>query len=944
MSVKKEYAMKLSQLLNDTGLECALSGDTEISGITDDTRKVGKDFVFACIKGTRFDGEIAAAQMLEKGAAAVVCTHDLGLGERQIITDDTRTAYGKLCARWHGEPQKKLRLIGITGTNGKTTTATLVHHIIMHSGSKCGFIGTTAVLSGNTPLDRDDRTPTTPAVYELYELFAKMAADGCEYCVMEVSSFALAQNRIGPAEFEVSVFTNLTQDHLDYHGTMEEYYQAKKLLFTGHSRYSLINADDEYGRRLTDELSPEGFDTYGRHGEYGYLSKGFENGVTSFDYYGQGVYPFELAMIGEYNISNCTAAIAVCERLGIPMDVIQSAVKVFKGVRGRCEIIPTPGMDCTVICDYAHSPDGLENALPNIKACSGGRLVCLFGCGGDRDATKRPKMAAAVAKYADRIIVTSDNPRNEDPDAIIDDIEKGFPEGTKFERITDRKKAIFHALDTAQKGDVIVLAGKGHEDYQILAGGVHIHFDEPEIVREYINRDYESLSLSDIAEMTSGRLINCSEDFTVPAARISSDTRKINHGDIFIALKGENFDGADFIPAAIEKGASAVITARENGDIPTVLVENTQTALAAAAREYRKRFDIPLVGVTGSVGKTTCKDMIAAALSSCFETLSTQGNLNNEIGMPFTLFGLKKTTQAAVIEMGMSHFGEMHRLSCTSLPNICVITNIGWSHAGNVGGREGILKAKLEILDGASDHAVVITSDDDMLVTLKGGDARLKGHRLITCGLSEDADVRAVNIVRGERTEFDVQYDGKILYHLSLAAPGDHHIVDALIAMTAADHAGCDRQKAAEAVGAFMPKGLRQHIEEHNGVKLLIDCYNAAPASMKAALSILETMQGPRLAVLGDMLEMGEFSEQLHREVGICAAQCADSLIAVGEYARFIAEEFAKSGRTAIICESNEQAAAEMKKLIEGSTRSVLFKASRGMHFEEIAREAGAEI
>ena len=480
--------MKLSSLLKNT--DAVYSGnDTDISFLTDDTRKVGEGCLFACIKGERFDGETAAEEMLGKGAAVVLCSRDLGLGDRQIITDDVRRAYGIMTAHSHGDPQEKMHLIGITGTNGKTTTATLVHHIIMHSGSKCGFIGTTAVLCGNEPMERDDRTPTTPATGELYEIFEKMAAAGCKYCVMEVSSFALAQNRIGPAVFDVSVFTNLTQDHLDYHRTMENYFQAKKLLFTEHSSYAFINADDEYGVRLLNELeNRDDVSSYGRQGEYGYISRGFENGITRFDYCGEGVYPFELAMIGEYNISNCTAAIAVCEKLDIPTDVIQDAVKMFKGVRGRCEIIPTPGMDCTVICDYAHSPDGLENALPNIKACTGGRLVCLFGCGGDRDATKRPKMAAAVAKYADRIIVTSDNPRNEDPDAIIDDIEKGFPDGTSFERITDRKKAIFYALDTAEKDDVIVLAGKGHEDYQEIKGVKH-PMDERVLIKEILEEE-----------------------------------------------------------------------------------------------------------------------------------------------------------------------------------------------------------------------------------------------------------------------------------------------------------------------------------------------------------------------------------------------------------------------------------------------------------------------
>ncbi|MBQ5331628.1 MAG: UDP-N-acetylmuramoyl-L-alanyl-D-glutamate--2,6-diaminopimelate ligase [Oscillospiraceae bacterium] len=932
--------MLLSSLLKNTS--AVYSGeDTDISFLTDDTRKVEKGCLFACIKGTRFDGETAAEEMLRKGAAAVLCAHDLGLGDKQILCDDVRETYGIMVAHSHGDPQEKLHLIGITGTNGKTTTATLIHHILSETGHKCGFIGTTAVLSGSEPMDRDDRTPTTPAVSELYEIFGKMAMDGCEYCVMEVSSFALDQNRIGPAVFDVSAFTNLTQDHLDYHGDMESYFLAKrKLFFKERSREAVINCDDPYGKRLcSEDLCP--VTSFGKDkGDACFESRGFEGGVMRFGYKDStGTYPFELAMIGEYNVSNCTAAICICRRLGLDIKDIQAAVKSFRGVRGRCEIIPTPGLDCTVICDYAHSPDAVENVLSSIKECSSDRLVCLFGCGGDRDATKRPKMAAAAARFADRIIVTSDNPRSEDPDAIIDDILKGFPEGTVFDRITDRKKAIFHALATARKGDIIVLAGKGHEDYQILAGGLHIHFDEPEIVREYLNRSYESMTLSEMAEVTGGRIVNGGEDISLPAARISSDTRKLSYGDLFIALNGENFRGADFIPAAMEKGACAAVSDRENGSLPTLLVPDTGKALAAIAAHYRSRYDIPLLGVTGSVGKTTCKDMIAAALSSSKETLSTQGNLNNEVGMPFTLFGLKKTSEAAVIEMGMSAFGEMHRLSCTSKPNICVITNIGWSHAGNLGGREGILKAKLEILDGASENAPVITSDDDMLRGLRG-DERLKGHELIVCGLSEDADVRAVNIVRGERTEFDMECGGRITAHLSLSAPGDHHIVDALIAMTAAEKAGCDLEKAAAAIGEFMPRGLRQHIEEYRGTKLLIDCYNAAPASMKAALSVLDSLPRPNAAVLGDMLELGEFSEMLHRRVGGYAAETADMLITVGKEAGYIADEFSRlTDKKVISCKDTDEAAEAVRAAVDEGVKSVLFKASRGMRFEKIVEK-----
>ncbi len=472
--------MKLIDLLENKAVTAV--GDTEILSITDDTRKVTEGSLFVCVKGGSFDGHDAAAQMLEKGAAAVVCERDLGLGDKQILTDNSRKLYGELCAAWFGHPERKMTLIGVTGTNGKTTTTSIIKHILMADGHKTGLIGTIQNEIGDEIFHTEN---TTPLTFEFMSVLAQMAESGCEYVVMEVSSFALVQHRIGPARFKTAVFTNLTQDHLDYHKDMEDYYQAKKMLFDV-CDHALINVDDEYGKRLFSEV---------------------ECGKTSFsvkekaDVFADNIAisssgsSFDLNHIDEkicvrspipgmFNVSNLTAAAEVCLREGISADKVISAIADYNGVKGRCEIIPT-GRDFTVICDYAHTPDAIENILRSVKEYTEGRLICLFGCGGNRDVAKRPKMAAAAAKYADRLVVTSDNPRNEEPEAIIADILAGL-ENSNIPRdiVTDRKEAIFHALKIAEKGDIIVLAGKGHEDYQILAGMKHIHFDEREIVAE----------------------------------------------------------------------------------------------------------------------------------------------------------------------------------------------------------------------------------------------------------------------------------------------------------------------------------------------------------------------------------------------------------------------------------------------------------------------------
>ena len=472
--------MKLCELIENNAVTAI--GDTEISSVTDDTRKVTEGSLFVCVKGGSFDGHTAAKEMLEKGAAAVVCERDLGLGDRQIITDNSRKLYGQICSAWFGHPERKMKLIGVTGTNGKTTITNVIKHILMKNGHKTGLVGTIQNEIGEEILHTDN---TTPMAYDFMGLLAKMADAGCEYVVMEVSSFGLCQYRIGSSHFDVAVFTNLTQDHLDYHKDMEDYYQAKKMLFDI-CDCAVINADDDYGRRLFGEVSCKRL-SFSVKENADFYADGIKIKATGSSFWfcnGDKSHLIKSRMPGQFNVSNITAAIAACLEAGLTIENIIPAVEEYNGVKGRCEVIPT-GLDFTVICDYAHTPDAVENILKSVKEYTENDLICLFGCGGNRDAAKRPKRAKAAAKYADKLIVPSDNPRNEEPEAIIKDILAGL-EGAdvNYDVVVDRKEAIFHALKIAEKGDIIVLAGKGHEDYQILAGMEHIHFDEREIVAE----------------------------------------------------------------------------------------------------------------------------------------------------------------------------------------------------------------------------------------------------------------------------------------------------------------------------------------------------------------------------------------------------------------------------------------------------------------------------
>ena len=469
--------MKLQELMKNTG--AAGVPDREATGVVNDSRQVKPGDVFVCIRGAQSDGHRYAAAAAAQGAVAVVCEEDVGL-ENQILVPDTHLAYSRMASNFHGNPEKKLRLVGVTGTKGKTTVTSLIKRILTQSGQKVGLIGTIQNEIGEQVIHAEN---TTPDAMELESLYARMVEGGCTFCVMEVSSHALDQQRIGDSHYETAVFTNLSHEHLDYHRDMEDYFEAKAKLFAICDS-AVINRDDEYGRRLL-ERHPEAM-TFSLEEEADLTAKEIVCHAESVDFLlcaGGVESRVHFGMPGRFSVRNALAAAGACLQLGVSLNTIISALSSTSGVRGRIETIPT-GRDFTVITDYAHSPDSLENVLSSLKETVKGRLVALFGCGGDRDRTKRPLMAAAAARHADALIITSDNPRTEDPQAIIDEILPGL-EGfsVPYTVIVNRREAIFHAVRTAQPGDTIVLAGKGHEDYQII-GHEQFHFDEREVVAE----------------------------------------------------------------------------------------------------------------------------------------------------------------------------------------------------------------------------------------------------------------------------------------------------------------------------------------------------------------------------------------------------------------------------------------------------------------------------
>lgn len=479
--------MLLSQIMNGI---CSVKTDIEISEIVSHSKKITKGCVFVCIKGATLDGHDFALKAIEQGASAVVVERDMGISAtQQLIVDNGRKALSLMAANLYGNPAKKLKLIGVTGTNGKTTISYVIKHIIEHCGCKSGLIGTIVYDTGAQEIHAVN---TTPEPLELQSLFAQMVENGCEYCVMEASSQALDQQRLAGLHFEGAIFSNLSQDHLDWHGSMENYFLAKRMLLEN-SNIALVNADDEHGKRLLENPPCECYG-YSSEGESDYFAaniKGTASGVTYWlcSKNEQKSYPITFAMPGLFSVGNSLCAAALCVKLGFAVEKVLEGINSSRGVPGRCEVLET-GTDFTVILDFAHTPDALEKILTTIKPYVKGRLICLYGAAGKRDRTKRPQMGEITARLADYLVLTSDNPRDENEQCIINMMLVGVREhNTPYVALTDRRAAIYHAVKEAKAGDVLLLAGKGHEDYQALPEG-DIHFVERDIVMEAVKEIY----------------------------------------------------------------------------------------------------------------------------------------------------------------------------------------------------------------------------------------------------------------------------------------------------------------------------------------------------------------------------------------------------------------------------------------------------------------------
>ncbi|MCA9305209.1 MAG: UDP-N-acetylmuramoyl-L-alanyl-D-glutamate--2,6-diaminopimelate ligase [Phycisphaerales bacterium] len=880
------------------------AGSIRICDITEDSRTAMPGSLFIARSGGTHDGTRFIADAATGGAVAVLrkrhtsatpalAHHDVHSEMATVWSagDDREVArIGAIIAeRFYGSPSSSVRVVGVTGTNGKSTITHMVHRLLKHAGVGAGLIGTVEIDDGR---EVSKATMTTPPATEMSYLLSNMREHGCAAAAIEISSHALDQGRADGIRVEIGVFTNLTGDHLDYHKSTEEYARCKAHLFEmlPEDGLAVVNADDPWHARMIENCAAQIIRTsiIGADADASARLLTVSAQGTRAEYAGPwGSIEATSPFIGEHNVSNALQALVCAHRLGLTRDQLERGLARLTTPAGRLECVSEPGDGMLVLVDYAHSDDSIAHALASVRPVAeqtGGRVICVFGCGGDRDKTKRPRMGRAAAAGADVVFITSDNPRTERPGAIIDEIRAGMtPEMLSRCRVdADRRRAIVAAVNEARGGDVVVIAGKGHEDYQILPNGSggteRIHFDDREEARRALEarrsaivemkHTYDFWTAGGIARATGGELTG---EPGVRLTGVCTDTRAITSGCVFVALVGERFDAHDFVRDAVQKGAACVVVHNDAGDpaVPVIRVRDTGAALMDMGAAWRRELTRSrVIAVTGSNGKTTTCRMIDAVLGVSLTGRASIKSFNNAIGVPLTVLGAKETDDYLVAEAGMNAPGEMEPLSRVLTPDIAVIASIGRAHIGAFpDGVLGIAREKAQLAAHLAPGGVIVaTADSPELREVLGNDPRV-----VWVGEADDSDVRVVGI---EPTEPGTTFRADD-QAFTVPAPGRHNALNAALAVVVARRMGLVDDAIRQGLARFIPPPMRLQRLHLGGVTVINDAYNANPDSMIAALrhfaespvTTAEHGRGRRVAVLGQMLEMGDHSDALHAEV-----------------------------------------------------------------------------
>lgn len=854
-----------------------------------DSRRVQRGDIFFACPGQVADGRDYISQAIANGAAAIVAEagkpeslEDVSIPWMEV--EALSRLLGTIAHHWYREPSHALTVIAVTGTNGKTTCVNWIADALNSEGVACGAIGTLGVRGPHGTIT--DLALTTPDVLTMHRCLALLRDAGAMVVALEASSIGLDQNRLDCVRIEVAAFTNLTHDHLDYHHEFEAYKASKLSLFTNKTvGAAVLNVDDAVGQVWAQRLKHLDCLTYSVTDAVG---AEVQAGEIQTSGYGlmftlktpRGSSQLLTRLVGVHNVSNLLLVAGVLRHLGWGMSRTVRALGALTPVRGRMQVIDA--IDCgiagaspMVVVDYSHTPDALERALRALRATAqarGGRLHCVFGCGGQRDQAKRPVMGAVAERYADSVIITTDNPRQEAAEDIAAEIVAGCKRTPVVE--LSRARAILQAIWQAADKDVVLIAGKGHETTQEFATTT-LRFDDSE---------WSRLALTLLRQV-----------------EISTDTRVLPAEALFWALRGERFDAHDYLDVAASKNACAAVVSRRDDALALeqILVHDTEQALTDCATVWRSIFHIPVIGVTGSNGKTTTKEMIASILRQWLgadQVLATQGNLNNHLGVPLTILRLRLHHQVAVIEMGMNHPGEIAALAAIAQPTIGLVNNAQREHQEFMHTVDAVAAENGAVLAALPENGVAVFPGDDHYAGLW---RELAGKTpCLVFGFDAQQAIFAEAIQVEERQTTFQLHTPALSASVTLKATGLHNLRNALAAASCAVAAHVPLNAVVQGLESFDPvAGRLRSYQLQDDYQLIDDSYNANPDSVRAAIDVLSGLQGRRVLVLGAMGELGAQSVQAHEEVANYArTQGINILLTLGEATAVCAQAFGEQG------------------------------------------------
>ena len=943
--------MKLNELGADLATIPAELAQLEITGLSADSRNVQPGHVFVAIAGREKDGAQFIADAVQRGAVLVVAAAQSEFGEpgvSVIRVADPRLFLSKAAARYYGAQPETM--VAVTGTAGKTSVASFTRQIWERAGLQAAMIGTTGV---ETPTRKQYGQLTTPDPMVLHRILSELADEGITHCSMEASSHGLDQHRLDGVRLSAGAFTNLGRDHLDYHASMENYFAAKMRLFEALLRPgapAVIFADDAWSERTIERARARGLEvlTVGRNGDFLTLKRVEHQRSRQIAeiHHGGAIYQVTLPLAGDFQLSNALVAAGLAITTGVPAGVAIEALEHLHGASGRLELVGTTQKGVPAYVDYAHKPEALEQVLQSVRPFTTGRVIVVFGCGGDRDRGKRPIMGEIATRLADLVIVTDDNPRSEDPATIRAEILAEAPGALE---IGDRAQAISDAVAMAAEGDTLVVAGKGHEEGQTVGEAVLPFSDRDEIrkaIAKQAPRDW-LWTTADMIDAMKGRPVG---DLPEGIDGISIDSRSIGPGEAFFAIKGDRFDGHDFTSSAVANGAALLVVAESRlpalGRVqaPMIVVDDVLEAMARLGVAGRARTKARIIAVTGSVGKTTTKEMLRHVLSGQGSVHASVASFNNHWGVPLTLARMPRDTAFGVFEIGMNHAGEIRPLVKMVRPHIAIVTAIAAAHLGNFKNISEIAAAKAEIFEGVElgGHAL-INRDSEKFAQLKKAAAACDITNIHAFGAHRQTDIKLVSwepLENGSSAEFRILGE---TVAVSVGVPGHHVVQNALAVAGAAKLAGADLRtvvKSMADLSAAKGRGARLVLDAGGRTLTVIDdSYNANPASMRAGLALLRDTQvgegGRRIAVLGDMLELGSFSKKLHAELRAPIEEAGIDLLLLGGAEM---TTLADAVGEAIPCRHYETAEALEPVLLETVKPgdAVLIKSSNGIGFSRL--------